>query len=148
MKVFANLASSRVLEAASTTRSPLIEPLRPPTAPVAKSVTAVAPGMPGAVGVETTAPPPKVDPPKNIRGTLQPAPKLHSDPYRATAQQPFVNSLGMKFAPVVIRGGDTDGRDLLFCIHETRRADYEQYAKANGAVTVGLLGFGGGKMRR
>jgi hypothetical protein len=33
----------------------------------------------------------------------------------------FTNSLGMKFVPVA-------GTDVLFCIHETRRQDYQTYA--------------------
>ncbi len=41
---------------------------------------------------------------------------------RATKEQPFENSLGMKFVPV-------PGTKVLFCIHETRYKDYEEYAK-------------------
>ncbi len=41
---------------------------------------------------------------------------------RATKDQPFENSLGMKFVPV-------PGTKVLFCIHETRYKDYEEYAK-------------------
>ncbi len=46
--------------------------------------------------------------------------------------QPFVNSLGMKFTPVPITGGPTDGktsfRSIWFCVWETRRADYARFA--------------------
>ena len=42
-------------------------------------------------------------------------------PALATKDQPFVNTLGMKFVPVP----DTN---VLFCIHETRRQDYAAYA--------------------
>jgi len=45
----------------------------------------------------------------------------------ATKDQPFVNSLGMKFVPV-------PGTDVLFCIHETRYRDFAAYA----AETPGL----------
>ncbi len=48
-------------------------------------------------------------------------------PSAATKEQPFVNTLGMKFVPV-------PGTEVLFCIHETRRQDYAAYA----AVTSGL----------
>jgi formylglycine-generating enzyme required for sulfatase activity len=48
----------------------------------------------------------------------------NTDPSRATKDQPFVNSLGMKFVPV-------PGTDVLFCIHETRYKDFEAYAKEN-----------------
>ncbi len=41
---------------------------------------------------------------------------------RATKDQPFENSLGMKFVPV-------HGTKVLFCIHETRYKDYEEYSK-------------------
>lgn len=40
---------------------------------------------------------------------------------QATKDKPFVNSLGMKFVPV-------RGTEVMFCVHETRRADYAAYA--------------------
>lgn len=57
----------------------------------------------------------------------------------ATKEQPFVNSLGMKFVPV-------PGTNALFCIHETRKVDYRAYAEANSGVDeswkeVGYSGF-------
>ncbi len=45
----------------------------------------------------------------------------------ATKDQPFENSLGMKFVPV-------PGTDVLFCIHETRWKDYAAYAAENPGV--------------
>jgi serine/threonine protein kinase/formylglycine-generating enzyme required for sulfatase activity len=50
-----------------------------------------------------------------------------TDPVQATMDKPFVNTLGMKFVPV-------PGTEVLFCIHETRRADYAAYAAGNAAV--------------
>ncbi len=46
----------------------------------------------------------------------------------ATKDAPFVNSLGMKFVPVPITGGPTDGQRVLFSIWETRVQDYELFA--------------------
>jgi formylglycine-generating enzyme required for sulfatase activity len=46
---------------------------------------------------------------------------------KASKDQPFVNSLGMKFVPVP----DTE---VLFCIHETRWRDYATYDVGNSGV--------------
>ena len=43
-------------------------------------------------------------------------------PDAATKNQPFINTLGMKFLPV-------PGTDVLFCIHETRIDNYESFIK-------------------
>jgi serine/threonine protein kinase len=40
----------------------------------------------------------------------------------ASKEAPFINSLGMKFVPL-------PGTSVLMCMHETRRQDYEAYAK-------------------
>jgi formylglycine-generating enzyme required for sulfatase activity len=47
----------------------------------------------------------------------------------ATKDAPFVNTLGMKFVPVPITGGPTDGKRVLFSIWETRVQDYEAFVK-------------------
>ncbi len=53
---------------------------------------------------------------------------------QATKDKPFVNSLGMKFVPVRITGGPTDGKTLLFSVWETRVRDYAAFAAANTDV--------------
>lgn len=51
------------------------------------------------------------------------------DPAKASKESPYANTLGMKFAPVTITGGPTDGQRVLFCIWETRVQDYELFAR-------------------
>jgi len=49
-------------------------------------------------------------------------------PAEASKETPFVNSLGMRFVPVPITGGPTDGQRVLFSIWETRVQDYDVFA--------------------
>jgi serine/threonine protein kinase len=53
-------------------------------------------------------------------------------PDRATADHPFVNSLGMKFVPVEITGGPTNGKQVLFGVWDTRVQDYATFAREKG----------------
>ncbi len=46
-----------------------------------------------------------------------------------TIEKPFVNSLSMRFVPVPITGGPTDGQIVLFSIWETRLSDYEAFTR-------------------
>ena len=55
-------------------------------------------------------------------------------PSAATKNNRFMNSLGMKFVPVPIGSGPSAGKTVLFSIWETRRQDYEAYAKENIGV--------------
>jgi len=51
-------------------------------------------------------------------------------PMTMTKESPFVNTLGMKFVPVEITGGPTNGKRVLFSVWDTRVQDYAEYAKA------------------
>jgi len=48
----------------------------------------------------------------------------------ATKDRPFENSLGMRFVPVPITGGPTNGQRVLFSIWETRAQDYQAFVKS------------------
>ena len=52
----------------------------------------------------------------------------------ATKEKPFINSLGMKFVPVPITGGPTDGKRVLFGVWDVRVQDYAAYAAENSLV--------------
>ncbi len=75
---------------------------------------------------QTDAPQPPEDPTISSQATV-PVP-LISIP-TTTREQPFENSLGMKFVPVAITGGPSDGKVLLFSIWETRVKDFETFAQ-------------------
>lgn len=47
----------------------------------------------------------------------------------ATSTIPWVNSLGMKFVPVAINGGPTNGQRIFFSAWETRLQDYDVFAR-------------------
>ena len=53
---------------------------------------------------------------------------------KATKDQPFVNSLGMKFVPVKITGGPSAGQQVLFSVWKARVQDYSKYAEAKSGV--------------
>lgn len=69
-------------------------------------------------------PPAFTPPPTPISAAVKPA--------SATKEAPFVNSLGMQFAPVEITGGLTNGKRILFSVWDTRVRDYAEYARASG----------------
>ena len=60
----------------------------------------------------------------------EPAPPPRPPPAAATKDQPWQNSLGMKFVPL-------PGTRTLFCVCETRRQDFEAYAAAVKSPTSG-----------
>jgi hypothetical protein len=47
----------------------------------------------------------------------------------AAPEKPFENSLGMRFVPVPIIGGPTEGKTIRFSVWETRVKDYAPFAK-------------------
>jgi formylglycine-generating enzyme required for sulfatase activity len=62
---------------------------------------------------------------------FQPRADTGPTPKNATKEVPFVNSLGMTFAPVEITGGPTNGR-VFFSIWDTRVQDYTEFAHSKG----------------
>lgn len=70
--------------------------------------------------------PPQADSDKPKPPEIKPLPEpVESSPETATIDKPFINSLGMRFVPVSIRGGGpSDGKVVLFSVFETRAADY------------------------
>lgn len=70
-----------------------------------------------------TPPPPQATPKAtpNVVAVTTPTPK-------PAAPTPFVNTLGMTFVPVPIKGGPTGGQQVLFSIWETRVQDYRVFA--------------------
>ncbi|MEI6534782.1 MAG: SUMF1/EgtB/PvdO family nonheme iron enzyme, partial [Verrucomicrobiaceae bacterium] len=66
----------------------------------------------------------------------------------ATKDAPFVNTLGMKFVPVPITGGPTNGQRVLFSIWETRVQDYAAYATENPQIDMLWKNYALGKERQ
>jgi serine/threonine protein kinase len=81
-----------------------------------------------------------VVPPAPVPVTPGSATKEHS-PGSATKEQPFVNSLGMKFVPIPgdSRAGDAAPKHVLFSIWETRVRDFTPYIEANPDVQATWL---------
>jgi len=59
----------------------------------------------------------------------------------ASVESPFENTLGMKFVPVPIAGGPSDGKLILFSLWETRVSDYRAFTDANPSIATGTLRF-------
>ena len=51
-----------------------------------------------------------------------------------TKSEPFTNPLGMRFVPVPIAGGPSDGKLVLFSIWETRVQDYRSFTNAHSEI--------------
>ena len=77
----------------------------------------------------------------SVKAEAGPGQGAGMDARNASRENPFVNSLGMKFVPVVKY---QSGKRVLFSIWETRRQDYAAYAEAvNGVADNWKKGSGG-----
>ena len=54
----------------------------------------------------------------------------------AATEAQVTNSLGMRFLPVKIKGGPTNGKSVLFSVYETRVKDYAAYTQENPGVNM------------
>lgn len=64
-------------------------------------------------------------------------------PREATSAKPFVNSLGMKFVPVPITGGPTNGQKILLGTTEVRVKDFAIFIKeSNYKATISSETYG------
>ncbi len=54
-----------------------------------------------------------------------------ANPATASRESPFVNTLGMRFVPVPITGGPSEGERVLFSVWETRVSDYQRFLRDN-----------------
>lgn len=98
----------------------------PVIAPLGKTVvvaTDPAPSVKPPSATPFAAPPPA---PADNRTPATPLPA----PSGARQGRQFTNSLGMKFVPVPIIFGPTDGKAVLFSIWDTRVQDYMAFAQA------------------
>ena len=107
-------------------RPRLIAALAPPPPEIRRPFTAAAMPATNSKVASTRIPatvktPPVVTAPATNAGNVRSA--------EAGKDQPFENSLGMRFVPVPILGGPSGGQRVLFSMWETRVKDFEPFAK-------------------
>ena len=114
-------------------------PTPPPAAPASpapvREMAVAAPAPPAAITPaplpKPATPAPATPAPMEMAKLTTPAPRVTPLPkLPASRERPWENSLGMRFAPVPVRGGPSAGKDVLFSIWDTRVKDYEAFALA------------------
>lgn len=120
------------------------------TLPTAQASIPEKPDLPGDRAVnmadEELDTPGEIDK-KSGKESVHPAAASKSEAFEPTSNSAseteslYENSLGMKFAPVPILGGPSDGKDILFSIWETRVQDYDAFKQANPDVKQGVPNF-------
>ena len=101
-------------------------------------------------------PRPLASEPSTVTPTQSAFAEESASPSTSTQARPFMNSLGMKFVPVPIGSGPSQGKRVLFCIWETRSRDYAAFVKSSGhdagenwrTYTAGDLPVGRGEDER
>jgi hypothetical protein len=109
---------------AATERAATPPPAALPATPPLRASIAVAHTTPARLGALASGPTPIATSPPIAPASLP----LE----QASLDKPFVNSLGMRFVPVPIKGGKTAGHKVLFSVWDTRVQDYEAFVKATG----------------
>lgn len=84
------------------------------------------------VAKPTPAPTPEPPTAADLEPIAEPTPAMKT----ADAKTPWENSLGMKFVPVPIKGGPTNGQLVLFSIYETRLQDYAVFWAENPTLNA------------
>lgn len=113
---------------------PHTPPPAAPASPVPVRATAMAATAPSlaitpAPLQKPATPAPATPAPSEMAKLTTPAPRATPQPKLiANKDRPWENSLGMRFAPVPVKGGPSAGKDVLFSVWDTRVKDYEVFA--------------------
>ena len=80
----------------------------------------------------TTPPPAALHQAVALPHLSTPPPASATGPAGATVEVPFTNSLGMRFVPLSIVAGATNGSVVLFSVYETRVGDFQPFVTKGG----------------